>query len=271
MEFRESPAGAPLRQGDILEAVDPEASQWTRHLMVVTADCDFAFGKNQGRVTCVPLLASHEYLLDFQIPRHRNRARDRLIAELQQHLADAGHTRVSDDRLKEWVIEEDPTKIIEAASVPEPSRVAVADLLQGVRDLAQPSTTVEAACNTIASSQLHLAQPRKRETLLNELRSSVSEAFRRPPGDALFLSAIAPGRADGYFAYLRHIEQVWEPEIALAPSRKEAKHRRIARLQDRFTHALVQRFALVFLSIGLPTEYEATRNLYAELASEELK
>lgn len=55
------PANTPLRQGDVLEASDPAASVWTRHLMIITADCDFANSKNAGRVTCVPLLAADEY------------------------------------------------------------------------------------------------------------------------------------------------------------------------------------------------------------------
>jgi hypothetical protein len=67
---------------------------------------------------------------------------------------------------------------------------------------------------------------------------------------------------------LRHLELLWEPEIAVGPTRVEHRFRRIAHLQDRYTHAMVQRFALVFMSIGLPREYEEVRDLHSELMGE---
>ena len=105
----------------------------------------------------------------------------------------------------------------------------------------------------------------ERGNAARKVSDRVKLAFAQTPGDALFLSAIAPAHEGGYFAYLRHLEQVWQPDISIGPAVKGAKYRRIARLQDRFTHALVQRFGLVFMSIGLPTEYEEMRTLHAEL------
>ncbi len=61
-----------------------------------------------------------------------------------------------------------------------------------------------------------------------------------------------------------------EPTIALGPARRAMEYRRISRLEDRYTHALVQRFAMVFLSIGLPRDYEEMRDLHAESIEEYL-
>jgi hypothetical protein len=103
-----------------------------------------------------------------------------------------------------------------------------------------------------------------RMKLVANARSALSNRFQSTPGDAIFLRSIAPGYDDGYFAYLRHIEQVWEPEIALTPTRNEPAYRRIGALSDRYTHAVVQRFALVFMPIGLPPDYEDSRNNFAK-------
>ncbi|SDM91588.1 hypothetical protein SAMN04488074_12936 [Lentzea albidocapillata subsp. violacea] len=72
-EYQDTSVVDPLRQGDVLEAADPAASLWQRHLVVLTADCDLARAKHHGRVTCVPVLTEHEYLLEMQIPAFATR------------------------------------------------------------------------------------------------------------------------------------------------------------------------------------------------------
>jgi hypothetical protein len=48
-------------------------------------------------------------------------------------------------------------------------------------------------------------------------------------------------------------------------------YRRISHLRDRYIHALVQRFALVFMAIGLPKEYEEIRDLHSDILGEKYK
>lgn len=118
-------------------------------------------------------------------------------------------------------------------------------------------------------AQLMRPNPPKREAVAKNVAGRLNDAYKNTPGDALFLNAIAPGHDLGYFVYLRHIEQVNEPEITLGPMRRGSSYRRISRLTDRFTHALVQRFAMVFLAIGLPDAYEELRDLHAAVLGEQ--
>lgn len=134
--------------------------------------------------------------------------------------------------------------------------------------LGAPTGGLKDALNSLVDAQLAGINPPKRESAIKSLAKSIREPYAQPPGDALFLSAIGPGINEGYFAYLRHIEQILESEISLGPTRRAVQYRRISRLQDRFVHALAQRFAMVFMSIGLPDEYEEQRDLYSETLGE---
>lgn len=264
-EYLEVSVTDPLRQGDVLEAVDVEASMWQRHLLVITADCDFAYAKHQGRVTCVPLLAAEEYLLEMQIPKLRERLAKQPLKEMRRILSQPGVPHISDQRLREWAIEETPADIVMRLELKQADAKEAMAALEAIRMIDTPTPTFKEAVDSLVEAQLVGASPPKRETAVKRVVNGLQEAYARPPGDALFLTAIAPGHDGGYFAYLRHIEQVREPEISLGPSRREARYRRVSRMRERFAHAIVQRFAMVFMSIGLPKQYEDLRDLYSEM------
>jgi hypothetical protein len=264
-EYSDVGVADPLRQGDVLEAVDVGASMWQRHLLVLTADCDFAYAKHQGRVTCIPLLAAEEYLLAMQIPKIRERLVKQPLKEMHQILSKPEVPNISDRRLREWVREETPADIVMSLALEKADAQKATAALEAIRMVDTVAPNFKEGVDSLVEAQLIGTHPPKRETALKRVVHDLRDAYARPPGDALFLTAIARGHDTGYFAYLRHIEQVWEPEISLGPSRREVKYRRISRLQDRFAHALVQRFAMVFMSIGLPKQYEDLRDLYSEM------
>jgi hypothetical protein len=268
-EYRTVMTTEPLRQGDVLESVQGDASAWTRHLFVITADCDLAHQKHHGRVTCVPLMTSHEYLLEMHVPRIRDRIAMKHVASLGELASSAGGPHVSPGRLREWVLDEEPDVVARSLNITGASVEAALTAIAALRLLGEQVPSLDAAAAQLVAAQFQGPGGQKRESIVSSMRSQLRAPFTQPPGDALFLSAIAPGHADGYFAYLRHLEQVWEPEISTGSARSAgASYRRIARLDDRYSHALVQRFAAVFLSIGLPDEYESMRDFHADLLGE---
>jgi hypothetical protein len=259
----------PLRQGDVLEAVDLDASMWQRHLLVITADCDFAHDKHRGRVTCVPLLRADEYLLELQVPRIREKLiGTKLLPALRRILVAAGAPNVSDDRLRAWPHETEVTEIVASLSLTGNDAEVAISALEAMRLLGQPCASLDDAVHNLVDAQLAGPNPQKRDNILKAIAEALKAPYGQPPGDALFISALGPKHDAGYFAYLRQLEQVWEQEIAIGPTRNDVRYRRISRLQDRYTHAMVQRFALVFMSIGLPKEYEEIRDLHSELLGE---
>ena len=264
-EYREVGVADPLRQGDVLEAVHVEAPMWQRHLLVITADCDFAYAKHQGRVTCVPLLAAEEYLWEMQIPKIRERVVKQPLKQMRRILSKPGMPNVSDRRLREWASEEAPADIVMRLGLEPADAQEAKAALQAIRMIDASVSSFKEGVDSLVEAQLIGASSPKRDTAVKQVVNGLRDAYARPPGDALFLTAIAPGHHAGYFAYLRHIEQVREPEISLGPSRTEVRYRRISRMRDRFAYALVQRFAMVFMSIGLPEQYEDLRDLYSEM------
>ncbi|WP_338760895.1 hypothetical protein V7968_32605 [Nocardia vulneris] len=266
-EYQEISITDPLRQGDVLEAT-ATASLWERHLLVITADCDLARGKHRGRVTCVPLLTAPEYLLEMKVPLLRERALSKFVAELRNALP-PGAPNISDERLKLWPCEVEPAEIISELGLVEKTADAVKAALESIRLISQEASSLNEAIGSLVESQASAPNAKQRQTILNSVVDALKSPYSSPPGDALFLSSIAPGNADGYFAYLRHLEQIAESDIAIGLSRTAASYRRIARLRDRYTHALVQQFALVFMSIGLPPAYEEMRNLHSEVMGED--
>lgn len=268
-EYHEVSVTDPLRQGDVLEAADPDTSKWQRHLLVITADCDFAHDKHLGRVTCVPLLRAEEYLLELQVPRMREKyVRTKILPALRTVLAAVGAPNISDDRLRAWPLEAEAPSIVADLGLSGKDADVATAAFAALHFLGQPCVTLDEAVSNLVSVQLTGPQPQKRENITKAIAEALKAPYAQPPGDALFVSAVGPGQDSGFFAYLRHLELVWQDEIALGPTRGEHRYRRIAHLYDRYTHAMVQRFALVFMSIGLPREYEEIRDLHSELMGE---
>lgn len=269
VEHREVGVADPLRQGDVLESIDINATPWNRHLLVITADCDLAHAKNQGRVTCVPLLSQHEYLSEVHLPKTREKAKARLLSTIQA--LPPANAQVSSQRLAEWASEEEPERIAKILGFDESgNEQLVIDALGAIRDL-NSSTNFEDQVQALILAKTVCSNSMKRSTAAREVAGILKDAYVNTPGDALFLSSIASGHDGGHFAYLRHIEQVWQPSISTGPGRRDVTYRRVSRLLETVTHALVQKFALVFMSIGLPSEYEDLRSLYSDYMGESIK
>ncbi len=218
----------------------------------------------------MPLLTKEEYLLELHIPKIREQATAKLVAGLQKMLRDLGAPNVSEARLRDWPKEQPTEQILPLLSVPEDKKAILVEIVDGIRDLSTTPTSVLEAVNALVRAQQRLPNAKHERNLRSEVRDSLRDTFKKPPGDALFLSALADSYHDGYFAYLRHLEQIWEPKIALRPSRADVEYRRLSRLQESYTHAIAQRFALVFMSIGLPAAYEEMRDLHADLLGEDI-
>lgn len=272
VEYREAPSSHPLRQGDILEATDEDAEQWARHLCVLTADCDFAHGKHTGRVTCVPILTAEEYLMEFQIPKLRDRLAKTPL-QLIKAACKSAAPNVSEHRLRQWPQEQATAEIVRSLRLDD-TRVREVELaIEALRLIDTPAGSLREAVRHLIGAQLSTAAPPLPDRAAHTVTQVLHDTYRNPPGDALFISAIAPTLRGGYFIYLRHLEQVWQPTIALGPSDtayRKLKYRRISKFDDRFCHAIVQRFAMVFLPIGLPYEYEEIRDLHATAMKESL-
>lgn len=265
-EYRHVGVADPLRQGDVLESTNSSAPRWDRHLLVITADCDFANAKHHGRVTCVPLLDADEYLMSMQLPRLREKLIRKPLDSLEKSIGRSAHLTVSRTRLREWALEEDPYVIVRSLGIiPVEAANEALLALRAICLIDAPASDLETAVSALIEAQLSGPNPPKRENAQKAVIQPLCDVHSRPPGDAFFLSSVGPGCSDGYFGYLRHVTQVSENDIATKPLHRSALYRRIARLEDRFIHAIAQQFGMVFMAIGLPREYEELRDLHSNV------
>jgi hypothetical protein len=267
-EFIEVSASDLLQQGDVLEAVDPLASKWTRHLLVITADCDLKYEKHHGRVTCVPILTTSDYLLEMHFPKVKERTAAKAFELIRKALDSVGVLNTTDARLREWLVASEPRQVADEFAFSEEMRELFVGGAATVKRLQEEADSVDGMLRLLAESAALLEPKRKSDGIDRELVTGARQVFSSTPGDAQFLGAFTPHHRDGYFVYLRQLEQLWEADIRLVAPSPSATHRRIGRLSDRMTMAIVQRFALVFMAIGLPTDYEDMRQLHAETIGE---
>lgn len=228
--------------------------------MVITADCDLANNKHRDQVTCVPVLEANDYLVDMILSKTSEGLEAKGLEVVSEVLAGTEYPRVSEERMRDWVHEEEPVTVADQLAVPDgPKRERLLGALGALKMLKNQKRGLEETTNLLREANQMLPNGKKPEGFSESLASTIHSAFRQTPGDAFFLNAVANDLASGYFAYLRHVVQISEAEIALGPARSAATYRRISAIDERYVHAIVQQFALVFMSIGMPESYESSR------------
>jgi hypothetical protein len=265
----------PLRQGDVLEWLTDQVDPWRRYAIVVTADCDLAHQKHGGLLACVPVLAHEDYLALFPLPARLGRAKDKLL-ERACALIRGYQTEnrpdfplpLSDEAVVRWIETASSQEMVRELRVTDKKQAreltAVLEAIQGCSrasiaggvDTQLDALTV-AWIVTQGKSTFHERRPVLARELLDQLA--------RLPGDAVFLHALSQGHRSGYVAYLRSIVNVRETAVArrfreLGDATMTVK--RISRLKSPYVFHLSQALGHVFSAIGLPAQYEASRDAF---------
>jgi hypothetical protein len=242
---------------------------WHEHLLVLTADCDLAKSKHGGALTCVPILDCLDYLLMFRHDRLRDQLLDKLVTRLMNiHEGTASSdekTRpvISKERMRDWVVEVEPTEAARALELDDGSVSEFVDLASVTRHLAQVTPrSLSQSTEVLAEAKLALGEARDRGRALTWCGAEYSSALKSLPGDALFINEISPAHNNGYVVYLRRVLEVLEESVVRTRSRlpHSARYLRVSRMRSPYVYAISQQFGSVFSSIGLPTEYEVARD-----------
>lgn len=245
--------------------------------VIITADCDLAHQKHRGVLNFVPLLRTLDYLAIGWLHQHMIDGQAQLADEIcrlvrlaHEAVVGKGNGRLTDERLKEWVLEQDPVDIAAAVAMPP------GDVRDRFLRLAEGMQAIAQADQYAYSDQLRnlkiisgLGFGKKLATISQQ----VNDYVQKLPGDAFFLNGGAnlnePG---GYVCYLRLVQTVSDADVSLTNSAlidgAVRTYRRIGRLRSPFVYALTQRLGDVFSSIGLPTAYEGSRATNAALVRE---
>lgn len=270
-EWCEVAPSAPLRQGDVLAAVHRENDAWRRLIVIITADCDLAKSKHGGAITCVPLLTAHEYLMRFRYEGYRENLLDQLKAAcLSSYRKAAGQEsrEISPSRLSEWVVEEDPERIVHELGIAGETSARFVTLARLIRMLtAQSPLNIREAGRMIAECRVALNSNGDLDRMAGEVAGNMARILEELPGDALFIDQLSSVHQRGYVAYLRRVVEVAEgaARTTMIPSEDTAgeQYVRISRLTSPYVFALTQQFGAVFSAIGLPSSYETARSARA--------
>ncbi|MGW1509141.1 hypothetical protein [Streptomyces sp. NPDC002394] len=278
-EYETSLGEQPLRQGDVLEFIHTNEFPTGWHdtiAIVVTANCDLSFGKHWGTITYVPAIPLDVFVQQFTIPKIISTECANSEKTLRS-LFTEGIASDSTERALEMLQLGYPIEEI-SVLLPENSKegprfevelqtiglywAAQADLKQ-CADSEQFWARIEELTTSLDKAR----KPKKasKETLRKEIRNKL-KSF---PGDSLYLSRPSPAHGGGYVVMLRLIRSIEDSNVSLRPSDEyysPGRHRarRVARLKTLYCHRVVQQMAQVFTDIGLPTDYEDSRNSHLD-------
>jgi hypothetical protein len=258
-----------LKQGDIIQRHSVDNAE-TR--IVITTNCDIRFNKHREVITTVRLMGAIEYVTSFVLMEEISRCRQQLEEKIINE-KDAGRfevfpiNNISEERFLEWITESETSADLIALFREWPQ-------LTTYRDLLLASDTQE----DLAFENLFATFREFRKTGIGKspknLAQHVVEKMKSPPKDFVFVAGGACLKDSfGYFVNLRDILVVDEVDILVSGmgTRRggdDRTWRRIAKIKDYFLHSILQKFGLVFGSIGMPADFEARELSSRQLMSE---
>ncbi|MFC8519903.1 hypothetical protein [Streptomyces sp. NPDC057257] len=274
-------ADRPIRQGDVLEFLHckdefPLDDEKTLGV-VVTANCDLAYGKNWNLITYVPAVPVDSYVKQFVIPKEitsQLSQTERAIQRLFRNSSTSDQLDRAFEMLRLGYSAEEISVLL------PPNSREKNDLIAGIRVLQALQTSLRelalcshpgpfCRCLLAHCRRLDKARPAKKSA--DELlRANVRERLKRFPGDALYVHKPSPHHGTGYVALLRLVTSIHESAVSAKPINESpaTEARRVAQLNTLFCHRIVQQMAQVFTDIGLPEDYETAREIQLTKISE---
>jgi hypothetical protein len=263
-------ASTELRQGDVLQLIPRQgSSEFECHFgVIVTANCDLALGKNFGILTYIPIIPVECYIQQFILPRlmeleergSLQRLRDQVLKKADEILYERVVDMIYSENYKISEICDGLPDYIEIHAEIE----GHATILSAVKEVRKSPRPAAAMSNLAILAKVldEVLKPRKPH--LNRFSKDLHSRVVKSPDDCLFLGKISAEHNEGYTAVLRMLRELSDDRVALSPiaEREHPGHfwaRRVSRLKTLYIHRLVQQMSRVFTDIGLPVDYEASR------------
>lgn len=261
-------AGTPLRQGDVIAPMVKSADPWSGLAIVVTADCDLARNKHNGRLSCVPVLEVEVYLSLLYMPSRISKLipviesqLGAIVREYQSRIP--GFDVPMDDKaVGAWVSETTDGQVEAALSIDGNDKLTFGNLADTYRrSISALSSDFGTQFIALREMQFSLGHHKSRDLSEKSILRDIGQTVQRLPGDAMYINALSDDMTAGYICYLRVLRELSNDEIAVRNTMRSfrIRYERISRLRAPFIYALSQQLGNVFSSIGLPDEYEAAR------------
>jgi hypothetical protein len=268
-----------LRQGDIFAAhpgTDNWRDPWRRFGVILTADCDIAQSKSGPNLVFVPIVGLHTYLADVWVPSFASKLQTRGLQRIDKLLEDLSGSQMTTRHVMNWSNEE----LQAALATPAPQtdaparRKSIAKILElrnavkGLDDLLGPRSP---------SSMQHLSElldrlfpydellgtsdkpgPEYRRSVLTKTLTALADRGRADTWVICDLVGLDPEMREdehtGFVIDLRRFGTIPASKIAMEKRGwlgDQNLYLRVCRLRGIYKSDLVQKFANLFMRVGL--------------------
>jgi hypothetical protein len=285
-----------LRQGDIFAAhpsTENWENPWRRFGIVLSADCDLAQRKTGPTLVYVPIVGLATYLADAWLPTQAEKLRQKCVQQLDRNLQ-AENGSVTARHIEAWTIEQLEAALTSSRSATEERRrdqvTSVLKLRAALLDLSRLAKVKEPSGLSeldSALSQLFVHQelianvsqpgPAHRRKIVHEALCGLGARDRLDTWPLCDLIGLDPEMREqeqfGFVVDLRRFS-VLPVEKILIDKREWLRHRdsfvRICRLRGIYKADLVQKFANLFVRVGLEDRREEEHRHMFDRASKKL-
>lgn len=248
--------GQRLAQGDILRVASQNGYSASDLLCVITADCDLANEKHQGRILCLPLFSMRNYISSFQLALEVNQTRTLLANEVVKRVAAFramnGRAAISEERAPQWVREKGPQHVLSALDI-EIGTDGYAQFVElSMLFIQSVPQDIHFQIDWLQRGMSYLDAGTKNDYGEKKAKEKVSNLIKQPPKDVYLLAEVSPNDREGYVLALRFAEQVLDVDISLTPGSADTTYCRISRIVSPYIYSISQKFGVLFTAVGLP-------------------
>ena len=259
-----------IEQGDVIEWLPAHAERpWRKFGIVVTADCDLAWGKHGDIISYVPGLLSRDFIWQGFRERFFSKKRDEALQSAIKLANGAIRKQTSEESalsrsaFKDWLARTGRDGLLDELGLRDTARDKLGDVLDQILACDEILSTPDFDMMLLERSFARTDSKGGRSTLIRK----IEENWNQLPGDIFHLPSLPTGDEDGMFLMLRHIRQLSATEVAGRPDdimRGDVKVKRIARVCAPYRYSITQNLARVFADIGLPEDHEDRRKSSAQ-------
>jgi hypothetical protein len=246
---------APLHQGDIFEFLNKN-SLWENYGIVITTDCDIAWGKNSDVYSYCPIINLKEYFYQIYLPKQIEY--DKILGKakgiIDKHNGN-NNKGVDINIISQWIKD----RGIEGAL--EDINIKTDDMKNAVSFLYNFDEKI-CIMQMFLNYRNILDSKGKNNKEIEKLKSNFKNHIVHLPGDLFYINYIHGVNEMGYIVNLRRIGIFNRENISISnyDNGEKVYLKRIAKMVSPFNYRITQRVAQMFSDIGLPEDYEDDRN-----------
>lgn len=290
MECDRVDAFSELRQGDIIAAhpgTPNWENRWSRFFIIFSADCDLSQSKTDTGIVVVPIIGLRTYLVDKWISQQAAKVKKGALERIDKVIIKFSGPRLTPDAMLEKSIDEVRERFLKLAGE-DAELVSAVDFITkahgAIRELDDEIKKEHGYEREIISGLLEkVARVRgiaggngsfdlKKEIIagLNALSDS-RRLDTWPLVDLIGLdSQMKDDESNGFVACLRNFSSI-EPERIFTSKHlwlsDKSGYLRICRLRGKYKSDILQKFANLFVRVGLEDERDSEHKIMFEQAA----